>query len=182
MKPVVKRPVTIRLVLLYIIDAYKSDIPESVLSDIMVGDIEVNFFDYKEAYANLEDLKYIRTYKENGKTMTGLTPEGKDITLNTCKKLAYQLRLNIADYIQREKLKIIKGKEFLCEIVPISDVRYSVKVSYTEADEELITISFNAGDKTRAGLMAKSIKESKNTLYLELSKAIANALTTKDKE
>ena len=51
MKPVVKRPLTIKLVTLYIMDRYRDAIPETALSNIMLDDIDVNYFDYLQGLA-----------------------------------------------------------------------------------------------------------------------------------
>ena len=176
MRPVVKRPITIKLVTLYIIDRYKTAIPESALSTIMLDDIDVNYFDYRQALAELEEKNCVYTFYENDIEYHLLTVDGKEIIDETHKKIAYQLREEISGFIKKEKKKILKGKEFQCEIVPINDVDYSVKVTYNEADQEIMSITFQAGGRATAEAICRSIRSKKDLFYGEINMAISKTL------
>ncbi len=176
MRPVVKRPITIKLVILYIMDKYRNPIPESVLSNIMLGDIEVNYFDYRESVAVLERTKYIHTFFEEGKETHALTVDGKELIDEMYSRVAYQLRTDITGYIKREKLKLVKSREFSCEIVPRNDVDFSVNIVYREADEDLLSVTFFAGNRTSAEAMRKVLIERKTRFFAEINKAIAETV------
>ncbi len=176
MQPVVKRPLTIKLVILYIMDRYRDPIPETALSTMMLGDIDVNYFDYREGLAVLERCKYIHTFLENGHEFHVLTVDGKELIDEMYKKVAYQLRMNISHYIKREKLKIKKAREFTTELVPTSDVDFNVNVTYREADDEIISITFAAGSRESANNLMNIIRARKNLFFLELNKAISNTI------
>lgn len=177
MKPVVKRPITIMLTILYILDAYKKDTPESVLSTLMLDDIDVNYFDYRSVLAKLEETGYVNTYKdENGHEYHQLFVSGKELIDSSYKKLAYELRCNIIDYIRREKRKTLKANEFVCEIIPQNDADYLVKVTYNETDDELLSVSFRAGNRKIAEGYAELMRSHKNELFGEINAAIARAL------
>ena len=181
MKPVVKRPITIMLTILYIIDAYKHDTPETVLSTLMIEDIGVNYFDYRSGLAKLEDTGYINTYLDDeGHELHQLCISGKELIDSMHKRLAYQLRCDIIGYIRREKRKIDRANEFVCEIVPQNDADYSVKVTYNETDDELLSVSFRAGGKETAEGFKEIIRGRKNEFFKEINAAIAKALEPKN--
>ena len=176
MRPVVKRPVTIRYVTLYIIDRYRDAVPESALSNIMLGDIDVNYFDYREAVVDLDKFGYIHTFTSDGQEYHLLTVSGKELIDEMHTRIAYQLRCEVGDYIKREKRKIEKAKEFVCEIIPTSDVDFSVRATYTECGEELISITFRAGTRETAQAMCDTLKKERVCLYRELNRAISDSL------
>ncbi|MBQ3054101.1 MAG: DUF4364 family protein [Clostridia bacterium] len=176
MKPVVKRPITIKLVILYILDKYKSPISEDTLSTIMLSDIEVNFFDYRESLGKLEETGYVYTYTDEGTEYHRLTKQGKELADETYKKVAYELRLNIADYIKREKRKILLAKEFVCNIYPISDTSFGVKVEYTEFEEELMTLSFRTGSREASENIKNALRAKKGELYKEINNALSKVI------
>ena len=179
MKPVVKRPITIMLTILYIIDAYKHDTPEAVLSALMVDDIGVNFYDYRSGLVKLEDTGYINTYcDDSGHELHQLCISGKELIDSMHKKLAYQLRCDIIGYIRREKRKIDRSNEFVCEIVPQNDADFSVKVTYNETDDELLSVSFRAGTKETAENFKEILRGRKTEFFKEINDAIAKALET----
>jgi len=176
MKPVVKRPLTIKLVTLYIMDRYRDPIPETALSNMMLDDIDVNYFDYRQGLAELERAGYIHTFLDDNHEFHVLTVDGKELIDTMYQKVAYQLRLDIGKYIKREKQKIIKGREFSCEIVPTSDVDFSVNVTYRESDEELISITFAAGSREAANNLCDIVRARKKLFFMEINKAISNVL------
>ncbi|MDP4117993.1 MAG: DUF4364 family protein [Bacillota bacterium] len=176
MRPVVKRPMTIKLVILYILSSYKKSMPESALSNIMLEDIDVNYFDFRQCLSELEDVFYVHTFMENGHEYHQLTNEGKMVIDELYKKVAFQLRDEIVDYIKREKRKISRSNEFECDILPVSDTRFNVRVSYTEADEELLTLTFYAGSREAACAMVTAINKNRNKLYADLNFALSNSL------
>ena len=176
MKPVVKRPLTIKLVSLYIMSRYRDPIPETALSTIMLGDIDVNYFDYRQGLAELEKYHYIHTFLEEGHEFHVLTVDGKELIDTMYTKVAYQLRTDISKYIKREKQKIIRGREFSCEIVPTSDVDFSVNVTYRESDEELISITFAAGSREAANNLRDIVRARKTLFFSEINKAISNVI------
>ncbi len=176
MQPVVKRPLTIKLVTLYIMDRYRNPIPETALSTMMLDDIDVNYFDYRQGLAELEKAEYIYTFIEEGHEFHVLTVSGKELIDTMYQKVAYQLRQNISGYIKREKKKIQKAREFGCEIVPTSDVDFSVNVIYREADSEMMSITFASGTREIATNIRDMISQRKNTFFKELNKAISNTL------
>ncbi len=176
MKPVVKRPLTIKLVTLYIMDRYRDPTPETALSTMMLDDIDVNYFDYREGLASLEKAGYIHTFIEEGHEFHVLTVSGKELIDTMYQKVAYMLRQNISEYIKREKKKIQRAREFQCEIVPTSDVDFSVNTIYREADEDMISISFACGSRERASNIRDMIAQRKTLFFKELNKAIANTL------
>ncbi len=178
MRPVVKRPATIRLVILYIMDKYKKAVPETALSNIMLGDINVNYFDYREALAMLDKTQYIYTYTDNGHEYHLLTQDGKELIDTIYKKVAYQLRLEIPGFIKREKLKIVKSREYSCEITPRSELEYMVTVKFREADEEILSVEFFAGNRTVATELRDMINMRKKRFFSEISKAISETLAS----
>lgn len=176
MKPVVKRPLTIKLVSLYIMDRYRDPIPETALSTMMLDDIDVNYFDYRQGLAELEKAGYIHTFSEDGHEFHVLTVSGKELIDTMYQKVAYQLRLDIGKYIKREKKKIIRAREFSCEIVPTSDVDFSVNVTYKDADEELVSITFAAGNREAATNLRDIVRARKTRFFVEINKAISNVI------
>ena len=91
-------------------------------------------------------------------------------------KVAYQLRTDITKYIKREKQKIIKGREFSCEIIPTTDVDFSVNVTYRESDEEIISITFAAGNREAANNLREIVRARKNRFFREINLAISNVI------
>lgn len=176
MKPVVKRPLTIKLVTLYIMDRYRDPTPETALSTMMLDDIDVNYFDYRQGLAELEKAGYIHTFIDNGHEFHVLTVSGKELIDTMYQKVAYMLRQNISEYIKREKKKIQRAREFECEIVPTSDVDFSVNVTYREADEEMISITFDCGTREKATNIRDMMIQRKSIFFRELNKAIASTL------
>ena len=183
MKPVVKRPITIMLTILYILDAYKKDTPETVLSTLMLDDIDVNYFDYRSGLAKLEETGYVNTYKDDaGHEFHQLYVSGKELIDSSYKKLAYELRCNIIGYIRREKRKIVKANEFVCEIIPQNDADYLVKVTYNETDDELLSVSFRAGSRKTAEGYRELLRNHKTAFFTEINAAIARALEPSKEE
>lgn len=176
MKPVVKRPLTIKLVTLYIMDRYRDAIPETALSNIMLDDIDVNYFDYRQGLAELEKAGYIHTFISDNHEYHALTVSGKELIDTMYQKVAYQLRTDITKYIKREKQKIIKGREFSCEIIPTTDVDFSVNVTYRESDEEIISITFAAGNREAANNLREIVRARKNRFFREINLAISNVI------
>ncbi len=179
MKPIVRRPTTIKLVILYILNKYRDAIPERALSNMMVDDINVNYFDYRQALSGLEEVEYVHTYTNQDVEYHALTEEGNAVITEMHKKIAYQLRQEISNLVIREKIKIIQGKEFECDIVPISDVCFGVSAMYREADQELLSISFKAGDRKAAEAMVQTIRANKDAFYMQLNSAISETLSFK---
>ncbi len=164
-KPIIKRPFTMKLALMYIASKYPKTIPEEILSEIAVGECEMNFFFFRQALFELCQIGYFRTHIENKTKYFSLTSKGEQALEQLQERLGNMLRVMLTDYVKAASEREDKMAEYTCNIVPVGDIEYDVACIYKESRDILYNLTFRAGTKEEATKIAKILSKKGDVIY-----------------
>ena len=168
MEPVIQRPLTIKLVILYTMDRYEKPLPDSAFSNIIIGNLELNYFDAKQYLYELTEVAYARSYVSEGCEYHEITPAGREAIHLFRKNITYALREKINRLVKEEKLAQSRQNEFRCDYIPVNDIEYNVQCVYNEADQPIFDLTFRAGDRENARDIAMVLRKHSGHIYQDI--------------
>ena len=114
--------ITRKIILLFIFE--KMDIPlsENTLSEIIMSNPDLmSYMDYREALAQIVDVKFVVGKTSAGDLMYTLTKDGRDCLAHFWTKIPASIRESIIKYTDENKLRMKRSQEYRIDYFKNSD-------------------------------------------------------------
>ena len=114
--------ITRKIILLFIFE--KMDIPlsENTLSEIIMSNPDLmSYMDYREALAQIVDVKFVVGKTSSGDLMYQLTKEGRDCLAHFWTKIPASIRESIIKYTDENKWRMKRSQEYRIDYFKNSD-------------------------------------------------------------
>lgn len=166
MEPMLTEKNDIKIFILYLMRNIGYALDFSNITDIVLQDEVVKYFDFAECFAELLEAGNISEEKaEDGETMYSITEQGK--------KVADDLQSDIFMMIREKSLKSAlrllsfkkRGSFIKCESAPLEEGGYSLCCRIVESKEEIMNVTIKVEDKKQLDKMKHSFEERPEALY-----------------
>jgi len=114
--------ITRKIILLFIFE--KMDIPlsENTLSEIIMSNPDLmSYMDYREALAQIVDVKFVVAKTVSGDLMYQLTKDGRDCLAHFWTKIPASIRESIIQYTAENKIRMKRSQEYRIDYFKNSD-------------------------------------------------------------
>ncbi len=172
----------IKIFILYLLKNLKYPLDFNTISDIVVQDEFVNYFDFAECFAELLDSGTIELIRVGGETVSEATigkngrPEKKDELYSITENgviVVEQLQSNLLNMIKEKSLKSAmrlisfkqRGFEVKCNGAEREDGKYDLHCEVIENRESLMEINLVVNDKQRYDQMVYNFNERPEVIY-----------------
>lgn len=169
---IIKRPFTVKLAIMYIIDRFGTPLAENILNEVAVGECDINYFLLMQCLYELKNIAFIETTEYENQQCLRITEKGSQALSMFTAKLPFSVRSLLHEAALKAKEQQKRDREFNCDIVPINDMEYMVKVIYKEGKTNLLDINLYAGNKEQALKLCDRIWDNKQRLYTDIYKYI----------
>lgn len=170
-----EEPIDVKLIIIRTIRYFRDAIPESILTDTILVNGYVNYFDLEQAIYELTESRLI-TYYEDGQygrrfslTSLGETAlEGFAARLpkSVCEKLYQTVRVKIREF--ENELAVT------AEYEKGSEEEYTVRLGISEGKYEIMKLSISLFDERLAKNLCREFKRSPQTYYNEVLSIMLN--------
>ena len=181
-EPVIKRPSTLKIAILYIIHKYNNAVPEDAMIHILVEAYAVNYFDLKQALYELNQSEFVHSYNYKAEQYHMLTKEGEEAIEIFVKKLPLPRREELTKLVQEQLKEEKRSEEFQVDYVPLDDISYLVKCTYRESRLPQLEIAFRVSGREEALETKHKLKEKRNELYAGFYQCLSQILDGGDEE
>lgn len=157
-----------KLIILYSIKNLKQSPGYHLLSQVVTGSADINFFEIQEYIEELVELKCIEEYIIEGEIVYSLTQAGEEM----CEYFAVRIPASVRDKIEESAYEINNDKsdenKVYANYIPINELEYKVNCGIMENNIKLLDFEMYAGPKERAKKICEYFKEHTKDFYMSL--------------
>ena len=159
--------IDVKLIALFIIENFKTPVPNSFIVDTLMLEPFVNYFDLQQQMGELEDEEFVTYYVENNDRFYSITKKGAEA-------LEF-FRVRIPKTVRERLLRAIKIKikdlknalSIKAEYKQVNDIEYSVSLGISEGNFDMFSLSLSVGDEVMAKKICGQFKQNPQAMYSE---------------
>lgn len=162
-----------KLIVLLILKEIDIPLTTGQITDIVLENNLINYFDLQQCLVELEESKMIVRF--GNKEMYKATEMGLKTVELFISRIDSKIRSTIENYILKNKEKIILETQVRSDIIKKSNTEYIVNLKVVEKDIELINLSLNVVSSEQAKLICSNWENK----YYQVYDQIMNILIKK---
>ncbi len=156
----------IKIFILYLMRNIGYPLDFSNITDIVLQDEIVKYFDFAECFAELLETGNIAEIKdENGETLYNVTEQGKHVADN----LQSDIFMMIRERSLKSALRLLsfkkRGSFIKCQVTALDDGSYSLCCRIVENKEEVMNITLKVDNKKQLDKMTHNFQERPEAVY-----------------
>lgn len=157
----------VKILICRVLNELDNPISMADLTDGMLADGYVNYFDFAVAISDLCENGHVRRETEDGRTVYYLTEDGK----NADRMLGASLPLAVCEKVYAGVLAARSGGRAVCNIEP-HELGCFVSMRFVLGGRELFNVKLEAGDEMAAEDMKRNFLKNPHDVYISLIKLI----------
>lgn len=170
-------PTDIRFVILLTLSVSSKPLTDSEITEIILNNASINFFDLEEQLAALVSMGEItKQITADGQTVFELSENGMNTIAFFYKKVPFSVRekikQSVVSLLEKEQLK----RQVTAQIVPVNFDEYSISCSLNDAGVELLSFTMYAGSKETAQKMVTHFTKHSDSVYTCLFQSFLESL------
>lgn len=171
--------VLIQLIILFALQKAGKLLTQSQLEDLVLGNCNINFINYRLAIVHLVEIDHIRDFiGSNDLPMYEITDEG----MQSIEFFITQIPVYIREPIEKAIVPMFrleeKKKSVVAELFPLNEEEFMADCAIYDCGKPLMKLSFYAGTRELALDIMKNFKASPDKVY----QAVLNALVEEPTE
>ncbi len=159
--------IDIKLITLFIIENFKTPVPNSFIVDTLMLEPFINYFDLQQQMAELEEEEFVTYYVEDNDRFYSITEKGKQALEFFMVRIPKTVRERL---LRAVKIKIKDLKNALsikAEYKKVNDIEYSVSLGISEGKFDMFGVTISVGDEVMAKKMCGAFKSNPQAMYSE---------------
>ena len=157
-----------KLIILYSIKKLNKSPSYSLLSQVITGAADINYFEIEGYMSDLSELGSIDEYLIEGESVFSLTPSGMEM----CEYFETRIPASVREKIELSAAQINNDKsdrnKVYANYIPISEMEYKVHCGILEDNVKLLDFEMYAGPKERAKEICRYFKEHTKDFYVAI--------------
>ncbi|WP_058486583.1 DUF4364 family protein [Defluviitalea phaphyphila] len=154
-----------KLILLYLISKIKMPLSHAQITQFIMEKTYTDYFSLQQYLTELVNADLINKYQENHTTRYIITNKGIMALEYFSSRIPENIRLEIDEYIQKNRQNIKKELEIISEYIPEKSNEYMVYCKVKENDTILMNLQINVASKKQAKLICDNWKKNAPKLY-----------------
>lgn len=167
-----KNEMQTKMAILYVINKFKDGVTGEVLTEVAVYACGINYFTLRQALFRLEQDEFIVSFMSEHGEMFVINEKGEQALEFFLKKLPFRFREDVTEYILHLRPEELPANKFLCDLFPLNDLEYCVRLEYKEAGSTTLKLEFAAGDRENAQKTVRLINKNKDKIFNDIYKYI----------
>lgn len=166
--------IDVKLIALFITDAFKTAIPEAYIVDVIMLQPVVNYFDLAEHMAELTEGGYLTYYVEDNIRYYSITEKGKETLGYFSRRIPKTVRERL---LRTVKMKIREFKNSIsirADYTKVSDIEYCISLGITEGASDLFGVNISVGDEIMAKKICAGFRRDPQALYSQILSVLIN--------
>ena len=166
----------IKIIILFVFNNYKKPIRNQRITDIVLEEFEIDYFDFQKCLYDLLSISLVRVFQEDKNNMYELTEKGKEVSTLFEDRIPYIIK-------QKLLFSINKGLEALEPKTAVeADVQVSHKGEFNaflkiyEMGDLLFEINMNVGSRELAYKTKEYFLNNAQNIYQEAVKNIMKGI------
>ena len=157
-----------KLIILYSIQNLKSSPSYHLLSQVVTGAADINYFEIQVYIDELVELKSIEEYIVDGESVYALTASGEEMCEYFSNSIPASIRQKIEDSAFNINSDTSDRNKVYADYIPINEYEYKVNCGILEDNVRLLDFEMYAGPKERAKEICTYFKEHTKDFYLAI--------------
>lgn len=157
----------VKILICRVLSELDNPIAMSDLTDGMLADGFVNYFDFAVAISDLCETGHVRKEFENGRSVYYVTADGR----NADSLLGGSLPLSVCESVYAGVLSAQSGGRAECTVEP-TNVGVTVSMRFVFEGRELFNVKLEAGDEMVAEDMKRNFLKNPHDVYISLIRLI----------
>lgn len=156
----------IKIFILYLMRNIGYPLDFSTVTDIVLQDEIVKYFDFAECFAELLETGNIsETKDENGESLYSVTDQGKQVA----DSLQSDIFMMIRERSLKSAMRLLsfkkRGSFIKCKSTPLPDGSFSLSCRIVESKEEIMNITLKVDNKKQLDRMTHNFEERPEAVY-----------------
>ncbi len=162
-------PTDIRFVILLTLSLSTRPLSDSEITEIILNNTSINFFDLEEQLDALVTLKEVEkeSYSDR-QTVFLLSSDGKKTIHFFYKKVPFSVREKLKESVQELLKKEDIKKQVTAEVIPVNFDEYAINCTLNDAGLPLLSFVMYAGSQETAKKMAAHYQKHADEIYQTL--------------
>ena len=157
-----------KLIILYSVQNLKKSPSYTLLSQVVTGAADINYFEIQGYIDELIGLKSIEEYIVDGETVFSLTESGEEMCEYFAMRIPASIRQKIEDSADKINNDTSDRNKIFADYIPISETEYKVHCGILENNLSLLDFEMYAGPKERAKKICEYFKENTGDFYMNI--------------
>lgn len=154
-----------KILLLYVLNKVGKPISHNELLELVTSVIDINYFVFQEFLSELNEDKYLTSYKKEDVDIYEITDLGKNVLSLTIDTVPGIYKLDV-DSKFKENLDSLKDKYSIsAKYTPINDKEYTVTLRINENNTTIFELSAHAGSKEQAKKIVDNWNNNAESVY-----------------
>lgn len=154
-----------KLILLYLISTIKMPLSHAQITQFIMEKTYTDYFSLQQYLTELVDAKLISKEQENHTTRYIIANKGILALEYFTSRIPENVRLEIDDYIQKNRQNLKKELEITAEYTPEKSNEYMVNCKVKENDITLINLQLSVPSREQAKIICDNWKKNAQNLY-----------------
>lgn len=163
-----------KLLLLYIFDNVQLPLSNTLITEIVLENNLLNYFQLQQYLSELVDSGFLRLEKENKKQLYNLNPTGKNVLRYFENRISNSKKEILKSYLKSRSEILKKEVEITADYFPGDDNDYTITCKITENSSTIIELKLKADSNDKAKAICSKWKADPYKIY----NSIMDSLTT----
>lgn len=159
--------IDVKLITLFIIENFKTPVPNSFIVDTLMLEPFVNYFDLQQQMAELEEEEFVTYYIENNDRFYSITQKGQEALEFFVVRIPKTVRERLLRAIKIKVKDLKNALSIKAEYEKVNDIEYSVTLGISEGNFDMFRLSISVGDEVMAKKMCGVFKNNPQAMYSE---------------
>lgn len=163
----------VKYLILFALRFFPFAIPEADLLDVVLVDDAFGYFEFSQAFADLQKQKFVSSVESQGETYYLLTPQGEEII----SVMADALPLSVRDKAEKSALRVIAKTRRDASIraghTENEDGSYTVTLKVCDGAAEQFSLSMMVYTPRQCALIENNFRENAEQIYSQILSTVS---------
>ncbi len=157
----------VKLIALFIIENFKTPVPNSFIVDTLMLEPFVNYFDLQQRVGELEEDDFVTFFTEDDERFYSITQKGREALGFFSSRIPKTVRERLLRAIKIKVKDLKNALSIKAEYHKINDIEYSVSLGISEGNFDMFSLTISVGDEIMAKKMCGAFKNNPQSMYSE---------------
>ena len=162
----------VKLLMLYIIERFRTPITKEQLYTAMVTVDKTGFFEMSELLSELEQEQYVLSVPVRQQQLLYITEKGSRLLAAFEREIARSVRDEVTGYADEHREEAKRSNCVVFDAVPQPDGSYRLELSILEKDRVLFEIDLDAPDPASANRVRENWLKDADGVYIDTLKRL----------
>lgn len=163
---------TIKLILLFVFKNYNKPVTNHLLTEMTLGQVEIDYFLMQKCLFDIVNLEWIRTFKEDGEYKYELTEIGKNSSSFFEEQIPYIIKQKLLFCIKKQQMKELPKSCVESDVVVSEKGEFNVYLKIYELGDLLFELNINVGSRELAYKTKEHFLKNAMDIYMNTTKTV----------